>query len=140
MVLIGVCINGPQTSYSNDHDKTEVESQTPLLCCRREHARCGVQSYPFFEPLIGRPLPKQQPRHPRVYIYSHPRMPPFRYPRVHLLRHPRVHPLRHPRVHLLRHPRVHPLRHPRMLLGGDLHKRLFRLSQSYQEIPAQRPG
>ena len=63
-------------------------------------------------------------RHPRVYIYSHPRMPPFRYPRV----------------HLLRHPRVHPLRHPRMLLGGDLHKRLFRLSQSYQEIPAQRPG
>ena len=47
---------------------------------------------------------------------------------------------RRPRTLLLHHPRMHPLRHPRMLLGGDLHKRLFRLSQSYQEIPAQRPG
>jgi hypothetical protein len=34
---------------------------------------------------------------------------------------------------------MHPLRHPRMLLGGDLHKRLFRLSQSYQEIPTRGP-
>ena len=59
---------------------------------------------------------------------------------IYLHRHPRTILLHHPRMHLLRHPRVHPLRHPRMLLGGDLHKRLFRLSQSYQEIPAQRPG
>ena len=67
-------------------------------------------------------------------IYFHRR------PRTLLLHHPRTLLLHHPRMHPLRHPRMHPLRHPRMLLGGDLHKRLFKLSQSYQEIPAQRPG
>ena len=30
---------------------------------------------------------------------------------------------------------MHFLRHPRVLLGGDLHKRLFKLSQWYWEIP-----
>ena len=50
---------------------------------------------------------------------------------IYFHRRPRTLLLHHPRTLLLHHPRMHLLRHPRVLLSGDLHKRLFRLSQAF---------